>query len=461
MTGNIHSNRLIGRREELANLYRLAERPGGQLVLISGRRRIGKSFLLEHFIHDRRAIFYQATQQTETAELAAFSDLVRGTLGVDDLPAGVAYPSWESALTSLVKHARDERLIVVLDEFPYLCESTRGLPSIIQRWWDRVGKRSGIMLIVCGSAQTLMERLDDTGAPLYHRFTGKLNVRMLSYRDAAQFTPQLSAADKARIYAILGGTPFNLDQWDPDHGVRENLLDLFADPMSSLVDSAEHVLTTELPDPRVAYRVLQAIALGKSRFAEIHDFAEVHERALPRLVGFGLIDRRIPATEDREKSKRSLYTISDPYLRFYFRFIARNRGLIERGLGVRVVDEQILPHLDDHMGFSFEEIARTFMLELVRKGEVPGDDVGSWWSRDGQQEIDIVGTSNLRPTFIGTVKWRAQALDMRVLRDLERDAAVLGIDESAPRIVIGRGGCDERVLTSAGVRGYSAEDLYR
>ena len=205
---------------------------------------------------------------------------------------------------------------------------------MLQRWWDRGGNRSQIMLVLCGSAQTFMTSLERASAPLHQRFTAKLHIGPLSYRDAALFTPKLSPEDCARVYGILGGTPLYLEQWNQTISIRENLLELFADPTSMLIDSAELVLTTDLLDSRAAFRILQAVGDGKRRATEIRDSAQVtHERLLPRLVELSLLDRRVPATEDPLRSKRSSYVINDPYFRFYFRFIARNRGAIDRHLG--------------------------------------------------------------------------------------------------------------------------------
>jgi AAA+ ATPase superfamily predicted ATPase len=454
---------IIGREAELTSLQQRYDRPGSQLVLVYGRRRIGKSFLLEKFAQGKPAVFYQATQQTESAELETFTRTVQPTVGGEYLPTGYSFPSWEAALTFLSeRHRGARRLLVILDEFPYLAAATSGLPSIVQRWWDQHGRHSNIMLVLCGSEQRFMEDLDGVAAPLHQRFTAKLHILPLGYRDAARFTPALDAADKARVYAVLGGTPLYLRQWNSEATFRDNLLALFGDPASSLVDSAEIILSTDLEDARGPYRALQAVALGATKHSEIRDRAKIStDRTIQRLLGLQLLEKRVPATDHPERSRRSIYAVADPYFRFYFRFIAINRGAIDRGLGEQVIDNSILPFFDTYMGFAFEDIARAFARHLIVRGELEGDDVGSWWSSDGQHEIDIVGTAALRPTFIGSVKWRADALGEEVLRHLERDAIALGIGADTPRLLIGRGGIRAELIGRRGLRGFSADDLYR
>ncbi|HEV3156792.1 MAG TPA: ATP-binding protein [Candidatus Baltobacteraceae bacterium] len=452
----------LGRSHELSLLQKRYEREEGQLALVYGRRRIGKSFLLERFAHGKPVIFHQASLQTEETELAGFTDLIRSATGSEHLPEGYRFPTWETALVFLAARHAHSRLLVILDEFPYLVETTPALPSLIQRWWDQVGKTSGIMLVLCGSAQAFMESLDAQAAPLHQRFTAKLHIGPLGYRDAALFMPNLSAEEKARVYGILGGTPFYLRQWDQRRSLRENILELFADPASSLVDSAELVLSTDLQDARAPYRALQAVALGASKHSEIRDKAKLsNERILARLLTLGFLEKRTPATEHPERTKRGVYVISDNYFRFYFRFIAMNRGQIARGLGKKVIDGTILPLLDDFMGAAFESMACEFVRFLMGRGALPGDDVGSWWSTDGQHEIDLVGTRNQKePTFIGSVKWRSAPLGDSVLADLERDAPVLGVAPNLPRILIGRGGLAAKLMGRSGILGYSIEDLY-
>jgi AAA+ ATPase superfamily predicted ATPase len=431
-------------------------------VLVYGRRRIGKSFLLEQFAADKPTVFYQATQQAEEVELEAFTNAVQPTVGGEYLPPGYHFPSWDVALTFLAeRHRGAHRLLVILDEFPYLAASTKGLPSVVQRWWDQHGRQSNIMLVLCGSEQRFMEELDGVAAPLHQRFTAKFHILPLRYRDAALFTPTLSPEDKARVYAILGGTPLYLRQWDAEATLRDNLLALFGDPASSLVDSAEIILSTDLEDARGPYRALQAVALGATKHNEIRDRAKIStDRTIQRLIALQLLEKRVPAIDHPERSRRSVYAVADPYFRFYFRFIATNRGAIDRGLGEHVIDNAILPNFDTYMGFAFEDITRSFTRRLILNGELQGDAVGSWWSTDGQHEIDIVGTAAQVPTFVGSVKWRQEPLGESVLRDLDRSAALLGNNLDIPRLLIGRGGMHQDLTGRRGVRGFSIADLY-
>jgi AAA+ ATPase superfamily predicted ATPase len=453
---------LIDRERELEALENAAGASSGQLVIVSGRRRVGKTFLLQAFGEQHRTLYYTATQQSAPIELAAFTDAVRASLGSDGLPPGYAFPDWSAALDFVTDRSAEQRLVLVIDEFPYLAGSTPGIESIVQRWWDRRGKDSSVMVVLCGSAVAYMEQIGGAAAPLHQRATAAVRVAALDYRAAGRFVGSLSPADRAVVYGLLGGTPLYLDQWDPRASRRANLLRLFGSPASPLVDAAELVLSGELPELENAFRILQAVAIGRTRPGEIADYARVAvERPLKRLTLLGILERRVPALDDPARSKRSIYRIADPYFAFWFRFIASNRANIARGLGAQLVDNRILPGLDDYMGGVFEDITREHARLLSARGDLAADRVDAWWSADGQHEIDIVGVSGRGVGFVGEAKWSPRPLSAGVLRALEAHVEALpGITPTTPRLLYGRAGCSPGLTALPSVRCFSIADLY-
>ena len=453
---------LIDRDRELEALENAAAARLGQLVVVWGRRRVGKTYLLQAFGERHRTIHYTATQQSAPIELAAFTDAVRASLGTEGLPAGYAFPDWSSALDFVTDHAGDQRLVVVLDEFPYLAGSTPGIESIVQRWWDRGGRGSPVMLVLCGSAVAYMAQIGGAAAPLHQRATATIHVAALVYRAAGQFVTSLAPADRAVVYGILGGTPLYLDLWDVRASRRANLLRLFGTPASPLVDAAELILSGELPELENAFRILQAVAIGKTRQSEIADYARVAvERPLKRLAMIGVLERRVPALDDPAKSKRAIYRIADPYLAFWFRFIASHRAHIARGLGAQLVDGRILPGLDDYMGGVFEEIAREHARGLAAVGRLAADRVEAWWSADGQHGIDLVGVSGRGIGFVGEAKWSARPLPAAVLARLDDHVAALpGATPATLRLLYGRAGCVPTLSARRDVRCFTIAHVY-
>jgi hypothetical protein len=424
---------------------------------------VGKTFLLQAFSEERRVISYAATQQSAPVELRAFTRVVRSTLGSEGLPPEYAFPDWSTALEFVATRARRQRLVVILDEFPYLSASSPGIESVVQRWWDHHGRRSRVMLVLCGSAVAYMRQIEDAGSPLHQRATASIHVRPLDYRSAGDFFPGLDRVRCALTYGILGGTPLYLQQWHPRASVRSNLVRLFADPASPLVDAGELVLSGELPELEGGFRILEAVALGRTRPSAIADYAKVAvERPLKRMVALGLLERQVPALEDPARSKRAIYRIADPYFAFWFRFIASNRPQIARGLGEQLVDFRIVPFLDDHMGRIFEEMAREHARSLAVGGDVTATHVDPWWSHDGAHEIDLVGISGVKHvSFVGSAKWSRRRLGRAVLQNLRGHAAALpGYEPSVAHLLYGRTGCGAGTLIEANARCFSLEDMY-
>ncbi len=352
--------------------------------------------------------------------------------------------------------------MVILDEFPYLARSSPGLESVVQRWWDRGGRSSGVMLILCGSDLPYMRAMTAGQAALHQRATLVLRVDPLGYESVPDFLPGAPLEECARVYGMLGGTPLYLRMWDPSSSLTDNATRLFGNPTSPLIDAAELALSRDAPGIEGSFRILQAIATGRTRPSTIRDYAKVAvERPLRRLIAIEMVERRVPVTEDPGTTRRAIYTISDPYYRFWFRFIGPAREQIARGLGGPLIRSRVLPLLDDHMGPVFESMARRHAHGLVGSGRLTATRIGPWWSADSQHEVDVVGTTDGSIGFVGSVKWSSAPLGVAALRDLDRHAAAVpGITPGTVRLLYGRGGVQPDVARGDSVLGFSLRDLY-
>jgi uncharacterized protein len=453
----------LNRHAELNSLSQAWESPGPVLALVWGRRRTGKTRLLGKFIEGKRAVFYGATQQSPATELRGLSQAAREALeplGTDLLALG-DLTDWTSALEYLAGQSRGERLIVALDEFPYLVEAEPALPSIIQKFWDHTAGRTRLFLILCGSAQALMEDLQGHQAPLFGRVDLRLHIRPFAYPEAALFLPRLTPGERALAYAVLGGMPVYLRRWDDRLQHAANLKRLFADPASPLVEEGEFVLSSELPEASGYFRILHALGSGQRTYGAIKDFSGMVDiqRQMDRLLSVGLVERVVPVTEDPSRTRRALYRIADNFLSFWFRFIYRHRSDIARGMGHRLVDRIILPGLSDYLGEPWEEMCREFMLRQASSGKLPVEvsNLGRWWNRDNSVEIDIVGRRGKEVVLAGSVKW-ARSAGHRELQALRR--AVESLPDRAPQVQLALFARERIEEVDSEVLRFTAEDLY-
>lgn len=454
----------LDREDESAALDREWRRPGASLILLWGRRRTGKTRLLGRFIQSKRAIFYGAAQQSSAIELEGFSNAARNALQPtgSDLLAHGNFPDWETALSYLGERARRQRLAVVLDEFPYLTDAEPALPSIIQRFWDHAGRRTKLFLVLCGSAQSVMEDLQSQRAPLFGRVDFRLQLQPFGYADAARFVPRLSPVERAIAYGVVGGMPVYLTRWDDSTGHRANLRRLFGNPTSPLVEEGEFVLSSELPEASGYFRILHGIASGHRTYGAIKKFADIDiQRQMDRLLRLGLIERVVPVTEDPSRTKRAVYRVADNFLNFWFRFVYRHRADIARGLGPDIVEQRIVPHLSDHMGEPWEEMCREFLRRQVAGGDLTLklSTIGRWWNRDNSVEIDIVGLNDKKVVLAGSVKWSRSA-GRQELDALRR--AVGALPNRADRVTLALFAREEiRGIHPDEALAFTAEDLYR
>jgi uncharacterized protein len=314
--------------------------------------------------------------------------------------------------------------------------------------------------VLCGSATAVLEGLGAARAPLFGRFTLRLQIHPFSHRDAARFHPGLEPQRQAEVYGLLGGMPLYLRLWDPGASVADNLVRLVGDASAPLVNEGELLLRTELPEAAGYFRLMAAIAEGHTKFSGIRDVAKMDPtRGLERLAAVRLVERRAPVTEALDQTRRRAHRIGDNFLTFWFRFVYPHRGEIERGLGPQVVRVAILPHLDEFMVGVHRELARDHARHLAAKGDLEGvTRVGEWWSGDGRTELDVVALSERRVALAGEASW-TERLDRGALARL-RDALRLlpGGGDDVPLALFARSGFDDVRPTEAHL--VTVDDLY-
>jgi len=408
-------------RSRLEDAWSEASKGRPQLVMLWGRRRVGKTFLLSHFLEGKTGVLFSATQQSERVELDRLFDAVGRDLGTEVADAsGGGFASWEAALKFLAGQAVKEPLVLALDEAPYLLEGTPALPSIVQSVWDHLRPGTKLLLVLTGSAISVVEGWMAAKAPLRGRPTLRVRLDPLDPWAARAFLPRLAPVQFVEAYAACGGYPLHLLDWDTKTTTSENLLRLAGSPGGILLEDAAGILREELPSIGGYSRVMAAVGRGLTRFSEIANAADQRiERPLEILVESGFVQKALPI--GAPKGARADYEIVDPYIRFWFSVLYADRGLIEGGQGAAVM-ERARPRFETHVGRVFEEIARGHARRLVARGELPKDMVvGRWWASTGTPcEIDVLGLRGSRTELLGEARWQKAPVGARELEALIR-----------------------------------------
>jgi AAA+ ATPase superfamily predicted ATPase len=417
----------VGRRNELAILREEFASSRASLVIVYGRRRVGKSTLIREAIRDRPRIFYQATRVTSSLNLDAFKAEIIRALGADELLTGIT--DWLAVLHYLARAAEHRRgLIVVFDEFPYLTDTDPALPSIIQKLWDSGAPRAAnLKMVLCGSMISQMEELLAERNPLYGRKTLAMDLAPLSLRDAVQFASRYTSADKLLTYGVFGGVPFYLQLLESQASIQRNIERLLLGSTGALVDEPAVLLQSELREISRYASVLAAIADGCTKHGEIiRRVREISDSKglgpyLEKLERMRLI--RITRSMDaspRERDRR--YFIADPLIAFWYRFVRPNLSSVAQGFGNEVWRHQIGPYLDEFMGGVFEEICREHARQYSQECfPAPAQEIGRIWQAD--YDIDVAGTLLDGSMLYGECKWWGDLVGENVLDELIERAA--------------------------------------
>lgn len=450
-------DRFIGRARELELLERLLSRAAeggragrpGRAILIRGRRRVGKSRLVEEFVDRAGApyVFFTASgQPTVEADLRLFTEAIReSTLPDTELFRDQVPGTWDAALRLLARCLPDDQpSVVVLDEMPYLITTDPGFEGTLQKIFDRELSRTPVLLVCVGSDLAMMEALNEYGRPFHQRAT-ELLVPPLSPADAAEML-ELPAAEAFDAYLVSGGLPLILDEWPSGMNALDYVAEAVTDPLSALLVSGERALAAELPPQAQARLVLGAIGTGERSYSKIQRAAggmaqASLNRALHLLTAKRIVQASTPLSTRRSQETR--YPISDPHLRFWLAFPGQHMPEIERGRGDLVM-QRVRASWSAWRGSAIEPVIRETLRRISDR--LPGETqaIGGYWTRANDPEIDLVGADRepvaKRISFVGSIKWRDRhPFDERDLAELVAHRSRMpGADESTPLLAVAR-----------------------
>lgn len=419
----------VGRQSELSELNQIASEPDAQFLILYGRRRVGKTTLLLHWAEQSGYpyLYWVASRLSPAIQLQSFSQAIHNAIHPDSLVGnGFTYQTWEIALKQAALLAAKERMLLILDEFPYATEAEPGLASVVQNVWDHNLKNTNMFLILSGSHISLMTELLQYQAPLYGRFTGHLHLKPLPFAATAQFLPKYSAAERVATYALLGGIPAYLERFDDKLSIKENVNRRILRPTGIFRVDPLFLIQDQVREPRNYLSVLHAIGSGAHTLSDIAKAAGLPKQNvstyLGRLADLHMVERRTPVTlppSRRDGSRQGRWHLLDAYLRFYFRFIVPNQRVLELELYDAVWDE-IGTQLRAFIGATtFEETCRDWLLLQAKNGQLPflPEDIGSHWSSEAQ--VDVVAIHRRKKLLLlGECKWGTHRVGLGVIREL-------------------------------------------
>ena len=355
----------IGREQELEFLNGKYKSVGGQLVVLYGRRRVGKTETLRQFCKGKPHVFFSCTQTTDKVQLRNFS----GRMLKENIPAGhylSEFGDWESALRSVLELPYGEaKKLLVIDEFPYMCRGNGSIPSILQNLWDGELRNANVMIILCGSAMSFMEKeLLAEKNPLYGRATGIYKMKEMGFYDAAKFFPDYSPRDQVLAYAVLGGIPHYLRQWDPQLSVDENIKKNILTKGCILYSEVDFLLHQELRETPIYNSIIEAVALGNTKLNDISQKSLVEDTSktsvyLRNLIELGIVEREFSVDaklREQANANRGTYRLTDNFFRFWYAFGFSNFSQLEDGDVEGVYDYVVKPALHKFASMAFEDV---------------------------------------------------------------------------------------------------------
>ena len=371
----------IGREQELNTLNSLYNTDKFEFAVIYGRRRVGKTALINKFSEDKETIFFTGVETNAKQNLENFSRSImeyNTGMAVDS-----SFSSFQSALEYVFELAKAKRIVLVIDEYPYVARASKSLASTLQLLIDKYKDNSKLFLILCGSSMSYMEdHVLAYKAPLYGRRTAQLKIKPFDFFESCRYFTGFKSFDKALAYGIVGGTPQYLTRIDDSLSIEDNVKNTYLNPASSIFEEPNNLLKQEVREPAIYNAVIAAIASGCSKMNEISnkvgEDTSVCSIYIKNLITLGIVKKESPYGE--KSSRKTIYSIKDNMFRFWYRFVPENTSVISRG-AADLVYKRIAPEFSSYMGDVFEEICKQYLWKLLLAGQcaVNFNDLGRWW----------------------------------------------------------------------------------
>ncbi|WP_057979307.1 ATP-binding protein [Caloramator mitchellensis] len=415
----------VGRNEELNFLNEKYNLKSGQFIVLYGRRRIGKTELLRHFSKDKPHIFYVCRETVDSEQLKLFSKKLLEKSSVSQYLS--TFKDWEDAFRFFKDLPYDGKKLVIIDEFPYMVNSNKSIPSILQNLWDETLKDENLMIVLCGSSMSFIEKeILAEKNPLFGRTTGVLKLDELDFYTASLFFENKTIEERIILYSILGGIPHYLKQFDYGLSIELNIKKNILTKGSVLYSEVDFLMKQELRETATYYTIIQAIAMGNTKLNDIHTKTGIDKTKilvyLKNLMDLNLIEREYPITMSIKKTSNSqngLYKLKDNYFKFYYRFVFPNISELEEYDIDGVYELAIKPFLNEYVSFAFEDVCKEYLRKNNKQNKLPFRflKIGRWW--DKKDEIDIVAYDNLGNALFGECKWKNSKAGLKELNKLK------------------------------------------
>lgn len=446
----------IGREAELDFLNSRYRASGGQLIVLYGRRRVGKTETLREFCRGKPHVFFSCTQTTDKVQLRNFSN----RLLKEDIPAKrylSEFGDWETAFRAVLDLPYGgAKKLLVLDEFPYMCRGNKSIPSILQNLWDAELRSANVMVILCGSAMSFIEKeLLAEKNPLYGRATGIYKMKEMGFYDAARFFPNYSPRDRVFAYAVLGGIPHYLRQWDPQLSVDDNIRQNILTKGCILYSEVDFLLHQELRETPIYNSIIEAVALGNTKLNDISQKSLVEDTSktsvyLRNLIELGIVEREFSVDarlREQANANRGTYRLTDHFFRFWYAFGFANFSQLEDGDVDGVYEYAVKPALHKFVSLAFEDVCREFIRQKQKENALPfryakmgrwmgkttvRDEKAAQGRRIAETEIDILCIDREEKQYlVGECKFKKEPFSygeyldtLAKLEPLKKDAAV-------------------------------------